>query len=600
MANSAGALAEDLFRRGDAAHDARDYLLAEKLVRSALALDPAHWQARYTLAVILQDLGRHAEAIPLYESVLADRPDHAKALGNLGVALQYSGRREDAIAAFRKALRADPSFQGAASNLSGLLAEIGHTDEAIAVLSSLCSTTQPNVFDLRRALIQAPIADSAEKIRARRAEMLADLKRIANNPPLLQDPLREVGRTPFYLPYQPDDDRELLETLAEVYRKACPDLSHVAAHCKMPANRNRSARHRIGFASLFFYDHSVGRVMRGLIERLPRDRFEVTVIFLGAAPDDPLARSLAAAADRTVEAPYYLAVAREMIGSLELDVLCLPDFGMDPLSYFLGFARLAPVQCTTWGHVETSGLKSIDWFVSAESWEHPDANADYTEHLHQLKGVASPSFLSPIPAPDGKSRLADTTGGIDFACFQMLYKLHPDFDLALRQILEALPEARLYLVRSSEPTWNAKIINRLQRALGAVSSQVIWLDPMSRDDYQATLAAVDVVLDPIHFSGGNTSLEAFAAGTPIVTLEGRQLRARFTAGFYRFMGMEDMIAHSIADYVNLAVELARDAGRRGDTRRRIEQGRGRLFEDQQVIERWTEFLLGAIETTGST
>jgi protein O-GlcNAc transferase len=593
--NDADTLADDFFRRGDNAHDARDYPLAERLVRSALGLNPAHWQARYTLAVILQDLGRHAEAIPLYESALADQPTHAKALNNYGVALQYSGRREDAIDAFRRATRADPSFLGAVTNLSGLLAETGRADEAIAVLTPLCNPVQPNVFDLRRALIQAPIAASAEQIRLRRAEMLADLRRIAANPPVLQDPLREVGRTPFYLPYQPDDDRELLEVLADVYRQACPSLSYVAPHCATPSTGERRTRRRIGFASMFFYDHSVGRVMHGLIERLPRDRFEVVVIFLGGTPEGPIARSLLESADRTVEAPYYIAAAREMIGALELDALCLPDFGMDPLSYFLGFARLAPMQCTTWGHVETSGLKSIDWFVSTEAWERPDANADYTERLHLLKGVASPSYLTPIPASGGKSQLASGAGSVSFVCFQTLYKLHPDFDLALRSILEALPEARLHLVRSSEPAWNAEIISRLNGTLGATAAQVVWLDPMSRDDYQATLEAADIVLDPFHFSGGNTSLEALAAGTPIVTLEGRLMRARFTAGFYKVMDMEDMIARSAADYIRLAVVLARDADQRNDAVRRIEQRRGCLFEDAQVIGRWTEFLLDATE-----
>ncbi len=599
--SDADTLADDFFRRGDNAHDARDYVLAERLIRSALALNPAHWQARYTLAVILQDLGRHAEAVPLYESALADQPTHAKALNNYGVALQYnSQRREDAIEAFRRATRADPSFLVAAANLSGLLAETGRADEAIAVLTPLCSPAQPNVYDLRRALIQAPIASSAEQIRMRRDEMLADLKRIAANPPLLKDPLREVGRTPFYQAYQPDDDRELLEALADLYRKACPDLSYVAPQCAAPQAKKHRTRLRIGFASMFFYDHSVGRVMHGLIERLPRERFEVVVIFLGGTPDGPIARSVLESADRTVEAPYYIAAAREMIGALELDVLCLPDFGMDPLSYFLGFARLAPVQCTTWGHVETSGLSTIDWFVSTETWERPEADADYTEQLYRLKGVASPSYLMPIPASQGQSHLASRAGGVNFVCFQTLIKLHPDFDLAIRSILEALPAARLHMVRSSVPAHNAEIMRRFERSLGPTAAQLVWLDLMNRDDYQATLETADIVLDPIHFAGGNTSIEAIAAGTPIVTLEGKLMRARFTAGFYRIMDMEDMVAHSPADYVRLAIDLARDASRRQDVRRRIAERRGRLFEDRKVIEGWAEFFETAIEAASRT
>jgi predicted O-linked N-acetylglucosamine transferase (SPINDLY family) len=59
--------------------------------------------------------------------------------------------------------------------------------------------------------------------------------------------------------------------------------------------------------------------------------------------------------------------------------------------------------------------------------------------------------------------------------------------------------------------------------------------------------------------------------------------------------MEDMVAHSPADYVRLAIDLARDTSRRQDVRRRIAERRGRLFEDQKVIEGWAEFFETAIE-----
>ncbi len=39
-----------------------------------------------------------------------------------------------------------------------------------------------------------------------------------------------------------------------------------------------------------------------------------------------------------------------------LDILFYPDLGMTPLTYFLAFARLAPVQCVSWGHPVTTGI----------------------------------------------------------------------------------------------------------------------------------------------------------------------------------------------------------------------------------------------------
>jgi predicted O-linked N-acetylglucosamine transferase (SPINDLY family) len=236
-------------------------------------------------------------------------------------------------------------------------------------------------------------------------------------------------------------------------------------------------------------------------------------------------------------------------------------------------------------------LNSIDWFVSTEGWEGPDADQDYTERLFRMPEVGSPAYyLKPPIAGSGRSLIAAECSGPNYVCFQVLYKLHPDFDAAIAAILRAQPGARLYLARSQEPVWNANMVARLHRNLGAAVEQVIWLDQMDREDYQATLAACDVVLDPIHFSGGNTSLEAFAAGKPVVTMQGRTMRSRFTAGFYRAMGLADLITDSPAGYVALATRLGRDAEFRNAVVRQIAERSEVLFEDAGAIEHWTDFL----------
>jgi predicted O-linked N-acetylglucosamine transferase (SPINDLY family) len=583
-------LVETLYRQGDAAHDAGRLDAAERLLRAALAADPGHWLSRYTLAVVLQDRGHHDQAAALYAAALAVKPDHLKAWNNYGIALQYSGRREAAIDAFRRALELSPGHAGALLNLSGLLAETGRTDEARAVLDPFCSVDAPNLFDLRRALILPPVAASTAELKRRRTEMLQDLRRITERPPRLHDPLREVGRTPFYLAYQPDSDREILEALATLYRRACPELSFVAPGCRAGEVATKpGGRRRIGFASFYFYEHSVGRVIRGLVERLPRERFEVVVVFLGGQADDPLARDMAAAADEVVATPYDLAAARQIIAETRLDLLCLPDSGMDPLSYFLGFARLAPVQCTTWGLAETSGLDTIDWFVSAAAFERPDADADYIERLHRLPGVASPAcYARPSQLPGGVSHLTAGSGP-NYFCPQTLYKLHPDFDALVAGILAAQPSARLYLVRAAEPAWNGALVTRLAAVLGTAMAQVVWLDHLSRADYQATMADADVILDPPHFTGGNTSLEAFALAKPVVTLQGATLRSRLTAGFYRAMGLAEVIAKSNTAYIEQAIELGQNPASRAALAQRIAEANGVLFDDENVPARWADF-----------
>lgn len=581
--------AESFYREGDAAHDAGQLDAAERLLRAALVVDPAHWMARYTLAVVLQDAGKHDAALPLYAQALAANPRHAKAWNNYGVALQYLRQTDEAIAAYRRALAIDPLHGGALGNLSGLLAQAGRVDEARLLLAPHCNPVAPNLFDLRRALMLPPVPASTADLVARRTSMLADLRRIAERPPRLVDPLREVGRTPFYLAYQPDSDREILQTLALLYRRACPELSFAAPGCGADRSFVPGARIRVGFASFFFYEHSVARAMHGLIEHLPRDRFEVIVIFIGGRAGDDMAARIAETADRSIETAYDLDTARRAIAGLELDVLCLPDFGMDPLSYFLGFARLAPVQCTTWGHAETSGLETIDWFVSAEVFERQNAQEDYSERLYCLPAVASPSWYPRPPALPGGSSRIPVGAGPSYFCAQTLYKLHPDFDAMIAGILQRQPAARLYLVLAAEGDWNRMLRHRLENTLGSLLDQVVWLEKMSRADYQATLVSADIILDPPHFTGGNTSLEAFAVARPIVTLEGLTMRSRFTAGFYRAMGLPEMISRTPEEYIHRAVALGTDKSLRHDAGRKIAAASSILFEDPAVISGWAGF-----------
>ena len=91
------------------------------------------------------------------------------------------------------------------------------------------------------------------------------------------------------------------------------------------------------------------------------------------------------------------------------------------------------------------------------------------------------------------------------------------------------------------------LIGRLTRAAPDVAPRIVLLPALNRTDFVALLAASDVMLDPLHYSGGNTSLEAFSVGTPIVTWPGAFMRGRHTHGFYRLMGLDDCVARDAAD-----------------------------------------------------
>jgi hypothetical protein len=69
--------------------------------------------------------------------------------------------------------------------------------------------------------------------------------------------------------------------------------------------------------------------------------------------------------------PGSLNAAADIIRQQKLHVLIYPEISGDPVTYFLAFSKLAPVQMAWWGHPETSGIPAIDYFVSSDVKQFP-------------------------------------------------------------------------------------------------------------------------------------------------------------------------------------------------------------------------------------
>jgi protein O-GlcNAc transferase len=191
--------------------------------------------------------------------------------------------------------------------------------------------------------------------------------------------------------------------------------------------------------------------------------------------------------------------------------------------------------------------------------------------------------------PPGREALGLPAGARLYTCPQALFKLHPDFDALAAEILRSDGDGRLVLVAVGHKAWEEILMQRLRRSMPDVVDRVLVLPPMSHERYLGLLAASDVVLDTPHFNGYNSSLEAFALGTPIVTRPGPLQRMRHTAGMYDAMGIQGLCAGSDAEYVRLALEIARDREKRTHYSRTIIERETALFEDARVVRGYEAF-----------
>jgi len=599
---------------------------AAESYRRALAIDPSVAQTHFHLALALHRLGRRDEAIPHYRRTLALQPQHADALSNLGAALRDLGRLAEATACFRQAVALQPRHANALNNLGQALADAGRIDEAVASFRQVLQH-EPQHGDawnnlgaallddgelaeaarcweraealgiagarVRRALMLPPIMGTREEMLAARAAYERGMDELLASPLRIDDPLQQVGMTPFYVAYHGLDDRELQMKLARVHLHLCPSLAPTAAHCARP--RADGARRKVGFLSKYLFNHSISKCFSRIVTDLARhDGFEVCLISTAAVDDAESLRQYAGFSGTRVRLPPDLAAARETIAALELDVLLYLDVGMDPQSYFLAFARLARVQGVIGGHPVTTGLPQIDWFLTADVMEPPGAEAHYSERLARTPtGVFY--FERPVLPARLKTRaeLGLPEGRHIYLCPMKLHKIHPDFDAAVDRLLHADPEG--VVVFSEDDTYPSRrrqLSARFERTLGdAVRARSLFI-PWIRDyaDFISLNAAADVVLDPFHFGVGSTLIATLAVRTPIVTLPGEFMRGRVGLGFCRMLDLPECVAESSDDYVERAIRLATDPALRASVKAKIAANDTQIYDNPQPVRQLAAWL----------
>lgn len=471
----------------------------------------------------------------------------------------------------------------------------GDTQGALAHFDAALERATPSErgpLQLNRLIDTLPqVGESREELDAARTWFEAELDRLLANPPAVDDPLFAIHRTPFFLCYQGRNDRATNVRLAELFLRASPGLGYVAPHVRAP--RRHGGKPVVGFVSAYLGRHSVGVWYRDLVRMvIENERFEAVVFPYGDGVD-PRLREAAEARNALVPLGKTLAEARAAIESRQPDVLLYTDVGMHSFIYFLAFSRLARLQALMIGHPCTSGIPSIDVFLSNVHQDAAGAQAHYSERLVRLPRIAvhvTPTV--PPEAPLSRAALGWREDTRYYVCPMMLQKMHPDFDAALAAILRCDADGEVVLFADAgRPYWQRRLEKRFAQALPDVCERIVFRPFAKTHEFLSILLAADCVLDPFHFSGGVTTYIVLSLGVPLVTLPGEQFRSRMTAGIYAQAGVEDCVARSPEHFVELAVALAADPARRAALGQRICAAHPALFGTRDAVgdlEDWIE------------
>ena len=554
------------------------------------------------LGLSLQMQGKNA--LPALQQAASLLPQDAEAHSNLAAALKISGQLEAAVVSGRKALQIRPDFAEAYDNLGVALQNLGQLDEAL-LSHQRAAKLKPHELQhsILAHLLLPVIPDTVTSIAKWRAHYQSGILALMNNSGSLDEPGYKLNSPSFYLAYHNANNRSMMEALCRMFRARVPNLSFTASYIRdWLTPKARCQRIRVGFLSEYLCDHTIGKHYQGFIRHLDRNKFEVVVIHTPKSKQDNFRKNLDASADKTLTLPNSLKSQQHAVAAEKLDVLIYPDIGMAPSTYFLAYARLAPVQATSWGHPDTSGLDTMDYYVSAVSNEPEQANSYYTEKLIRLSRLPCFYYQTPTPSTPtlSKAELGLPESGILYGCPQNLFKIHPDFDSVMATIAEGDPTSYLILPEGKYTAWTDLLKARWEQTFPVLLKRVLFIPYMSLDCFMALMAHMDVLLDPLHFGSGNTFYDAMAIGTPVVTWPGQFARGRNVAAAYRQMKVVDApIATSLADYAPLALALGRDEKRRQALRvASIKAASKELFEDRQAVRELETFLEASVVAAG--
>ena len=572
---------------------------AEAGYREALRLKPDYADAHNNLGNALKDLGRVAEAEACYREALRLKPDYAEAHGNLGVVFQDQGKLAEAVACYEQALKLKPDFVAAYNNL-GMALKIQGKREAAVECCERALALAPDNADARFALCMAQlpilyrdVPEIAER-RAAYARHLMDFCEDTARTGRYRELAAGVGSSqPFYLAYQGECDRELQSLYGAL---VCRIMAESTPAAPLPPPPAPNEPVRVGIVSGYFRHHSNWKVpIRGWLARLDRRHFRLFGYHTGTRTDAET-KAAAGLCERFVQGPLSLENWRRAIGSDAPHVLIYPEVGMDPVSVRLAAQRLAPVQCTSWGHPDTSGFPTLDYFISSEMMEPPDGEEHYSERLVRLPNLSI--YYEPPPKRPlalGRAALGLRRTATVYWCAQSLSKYLPQFDQVFARIAREAGDCQFAFIQNAGGEHvNGMFRERLERAFAAcglrAADHAVLLPQLERDRFAAAAGLCDIVLDSIGWSGCNSSLESLDHDLPIVTLPGTLMRGRHTMAILKMMAVEETIAATLDDYVRIAVRLARDLPWRMAVKRRIAQGKQQVYRDGSPIAALAAFL----------
>jgi predicted O-linked N-acetylglucosamine transferase (SPINDLY family) len=324
----------------------------------------------------------------------------------------------------------------------------------------------------------------------------------------------------------------------------------------------------VGYVSAHFRRHAVAVFLEPVLAAHDHSAVRVFCYSDVRCPDEVTARFKAHADVWRDVAGLSDEQLAEQVRADRLDIL-VDLAGHIAGNRMLLFARKpAPIQVTYLGYQATTGLATMDYRLTDAVADPPgQTEAFHTEKLFRLPRAFF-CYRPPMEMPPVSELPARSAGHVTFASMNNFAKVSPRCLALWARLLKAVPGSRLALLIAGGAPNAGRILPAFTQA-GVDGSRIEFVGRLGLQQYLEMYRRIDILLDPMPFSGHTTTCDALWMGVPVVTLAGPAYVSRMTASVLAHLPLPELIAQSAEQYLAIAAGLATDLDRLADLRRRL-------------------------------
>ncbi|MAJ14449.1 MAG: hypothetical protein CMN44_05705 [SAR116 cluster bacterium] len=529
------------------------YQEAEAIYKKALNLDPNLSDIYVNYGNLLQQLERNDEAQEKFTKAIKINPHHILAYNNLGNVYRKLCQPEKAQEAFETVIKLDPKFAAAYCNLGHLFYSNNQYEIAIQNYNKALNIND-KFENLTGALLfsQAKLCDWTDRA-INIKKMMIQIKR------------GEQASVPFNL-FPLIDEPEIKKQVAKLYSKKFKK-NFIFKRTKV---FDENKKIKIGYFSPDFKAHPIGYSVCELFELYNRDKFEIQAFYYGEKTQDETYLRIKKGVDQFHEVKNLsdkeiVSLSNKHEIDIAIDLCCYT--GPHRTNIFAMSA--APIQMT---HLYAGSMGSdyFDYIIADKTLIPETHKKYYCEDVLYLPSWQANESIKEV----SKKNVSKKDFGIPeekfiFCCFNNFYKLSPEmFDL-WSEILDKVDESILILPSGLDAA--KQNLKKEIKLRGIDPNRLVFLDYVQTPQHLARLKLMDLSLDTFPFTGGVTTSDAVRMGLPVVTCLGNSFGSRVSGSVLKALNMDELIAKSKKEYVNIAIELANNKNKLKKIKNKLKQ-----------------------------